>query len=89
MWTLFTRVVDFKIASRILDNYFLDGEVYVYKVVIALLMLFETQFLKQPRYMIEERLGDMHGKIDEQWLFGIIEDQVLIDGEQFYNELKQ
>lgn len=39
--TLFLRSLDFKIASRILDNYFLDGEVFAFKAAIALLLYFE------------------------------------------------
>jgi len=46
MQTIFLKAMDFKIASRILDNYFLDGEIFVFKTGIAILTYFEPRFLK-------------------------------------------
>jgi len=74
MQTIFLKAIDFKIASRILDNYFLDGEIFVFKTGIAILTYFEPRFLKQAKYDIESTLLNMRGKLDEQRLFAIIED---------------
>lgn len=87
MWTLFIKALDFHIAARILDNFLLDGEIFIFKVGIALLINFETAFLKQPRYLIEERLHNMRGHVEEHLLFAIVEDQVLIDEEEFKREI--
>lgn len=40
MQTIFLKVLDFKIATRVLDNYFLDGEIFVFKTGLALLIYF-------------------------------------------------
>lgn len=81
--------MDFKIASRILDNYFLDGEIFVFKTGIAILTYFEPRFLKQAKYDIESNLLNMRGKLDEQRLFAIIEDQVNIETKTFNDEIKK
>ena len=71
--TLFVKVLDFDVVSRIWDNFFLEGEIYAFKVCLAILMCWERQFLHLPKYKIEERLKDMHsGK-------SLIEDEVFGD----------
>ena len=87
--TLFVKNIDFKIACRLIDNYLLDGEVFILKAGIAILKYFEGRFLKMCHYQIKELLGDMRGQIDEHRLFAIIEDQITFDERKFEIELKK
>ena len=44
--TVFVKNVDFKIACRIWDNLILDGEIFVFKTGLAILVYFQSKFLK-------------------------------------------
>ena len=89
MLTVFVKNVDFKIACRIWDNLILDGEIFLYKTGLAILFYFETKFLKQCHFQIKDQLSDMRGSLDEYKLFAIIEDQMLIDEDEFNREIKK
>jgi len=44
MVTLFSKNMDCEIASRIWDNFLLDGEIFAIKTALAILKYFECQF---------------------------------------------
>lgn len=46
MLTLFSKNLDLDVASRIWDNFLLDGEIYAIKTGLAILQYYETQFMK-------------------------------------------
>jgi hypothetical protein len=46
MLSCFVRVFDFKVASRVIDCLLLDGEVFMFKAGIGLLMYYESELLK-------------------------------------------
>ena len=75
--------MDFKITCRIWDNLILDGEIFAFKTGLAILHYFQTKFLKECHFQIKEQLGNMRGLVDEHHLFGIIEDQIHIDENEF------
>ncbi len=47
MLTLFSKMLDIDIVSRIWDNFMLDGEIFAIKTAIALLMYKENQLMNQ------------------------------------------
>jgi hypothetical protein len=66
MLTLFTKNMDLDLVSRIWDNFLLDGEIFAMKTGLAILILFESKFLKETHFKIIEQLKDMHNRaIDE------------------------
>lgn len=72
--TLYTKNMDIDIASRIWDNFFLDGEIFAIKTAIAILIYLERKLIKEGHFKIIQQLKDLHnGVIDEQKLFSIIE----------------
>ncbi len=89
MQTLFLKAIDFKIATRILDNFFLDGELFVFKAGIAVLTYFESKFLKLPKFEIESILVNMRGKLVEHKFFMVLEDLVNVDSNEFNAEIKK
>jgi len=50
MLTCFVNVIDFKIACRIIDCFLLDGEVFIFKTGIALLIYFQSTLIKSSHY---------------------------------------
>ena len=50
MLSCFVRVLRFKVASRIMDCFLLDGEIFIFKAGIALLMCYESELLKLSHY---------------------------------------
>lgn len=79
MLTGFVKNLDFKIACRLWDNLILDGEVFGLRTGLAILTYFESTFLKQCHFQIKKTLANMQGLLDEEKLFAIIEDQIIID----------
>jgi len=89
MLTLYSKQLDIEIASRLWDNFLLDGEIFAIKTGLAILKIFEKSFLKQSSYSIIKQLRDMHqGGIDEERLFSLI-DSIDIDAEAYYGEIKK
>ena len=88
MLTLYSRNVDLGVASRIWDNFMLDGEIFAIKVGLAILQYFESQFLKQSYFQIIKQLKTLQGGcIEEGRLFGLIE-QISIDHGGYYSDIK-
>jgi hypothetical protein len=52
MLTLYSKLLDLDIVSRIWDNFLLDGEVFAIKVALALLKYKESQLMNQSYYRI-------------------------------------
>lgn len=44
------RVLSFRVASRVMDCFLLDGEVFIFKAIIALLMCYESDLLKSSHF---------------------------------------
>ena len=85
--TLYSKNIDIEIASRIWDNYMLDGEIFAIKTGIGLLKYFESKFLKESHFQIIRQLNNMrNGIIDEDKLFRLIE-KVEIDAEEYYGDI--
>jgi len=86
MLTLYSRNVDLGVASRIWDNFMLDGEIFAIKVGLAILQYFECQFLKQTYFQIIKQLKNL-GLMDEGRLFGLAE-EMAIDYAGYYADIQ-
>lgn len=56
MLTCFVKVLDFKVACRIIDCFLLDGEVFIFKTGVALLIYYQSTLLKSSHYQIKDQL---------------------------------
>jgi len=79
-------VLDFKIACRVIDCFLIDGEVFIYRTGIALLIYFESTLIKSSHYQIKDWLKNFF-EIDAEKLFRIIMDEVIIDEDKIKAEL--
>jgi hypothetical protein len=50
--TLYSKNVDIETAGRIWDNFLLDGEIFAIKTGLAILVYFESRFLKETHFKI-------------------------------------
>lgn len=75
MLSCMVRVLNFKTASRVMDCFLLDGEAFIIKTGIALLMCYESALLKSSHFEIKDRLRNCRD-VDEDKLFAVIFDQV-------------
>jgi len=48
--TLYSKNMEESIASRIWDNFLLDGEVFAIKAGLAILKYFESKFMKETHF---------------------------------------
>lgn len=78
MLSLFVRVLSFRTASRVIDCFLLDGEPFIYRTAIALLMYHESELLKCSHYQVKDRLRQMQST-DEDRLFHLIYDKVKLN----------
>jgi hypothetical protein len=46
--TLFNGYLSYKVILTVMDNFFLDGWAAIYRVSIAILKIYEQEFLKLP-----------------------------------------
>lgn len=67
--TLFLKPLPLDIASRIWDIYFLEGEMFLFKVALALLKLYSHQFESYPRDLCVNMLNKFPKDINEDALF--------------------
>jgi hypothetical protein len=47
MLTLYSKLLNLELVSRIWDNFLLDGEIYAIKVALGLLMYLEKELINQ------------------------------------------
>jgi hypothetical protein len=47
MLTLYSKLLNLELVSRIWDNFLLDGEIYAIKVALGLLMYLEKELMNQ------------------------------------------
>lgn len=87
LMTIFLKPLPLDIASRIWDLYFLEGEIYLFKVALALLKLYSHQFETYPREMCTNLLNQFPGDINEEELFDLIP-QFNIDPKKFKKLLR-
>jgi len=79
--SLFIKRLSFEIACRIWDNFFLDGEVYLFRTGLALLSYFESKLIKEGHAGIKLLMNRMQEEIDEDRLFKLIDRVILIKEE--------
>lgn len=48
LMTLFNGYLSYKVILTVMDNFFLDGWAAIYRVSIAILKIYEQEFLKLP-----------------------------------------
>lgn len=90
MLTLYSKILPVDLASRIWDNFFLDGEIFAMKTALALIQYRESQLTNQSYYKIIKVLrgnSNEEEMIDEERLFRLI-DAVDIDKDEYYADLK-
>ena len=73
-------------ACRIIDCFLLDGEVFIFKTAIALLIYYESLLLKSSHYQIKDKLKNFDD-VEVERLFSIIMDEVQLEEDKFSKEL--
>eukprot|EP00828_Plagiopyla_frontata_P046967 TRINITY_DN8548_c0_g1_i2.p1 TRINITY_DN8548_c0_g1~~TRINITY_DN8548_c0_g1_i2.p1 ORF type:complete len:219 (+),score=33.84 TRINITY_DN8548_c0_g1_i2:2-658(+) len=86
--TLFSSSMPIKITNRIWDNFFLEGEVFVYKVGIAILMYYELELKMATFDQAQKFLKKLPSDICEEYFFHLI-DEIKISHQQFHYYLEQ
>lgn len=85
---MFVRVLSFSVASRVIDCFLLDGEPFVYRTAIAILMYHESDLLKSSHYQIKDRLRGMQ-TTEEDRLFHLIFDKVKLNEAAIRSEIRK
>lgn len=67
--TLFLKPLPLDIASRVWDLYFLEGEIFLFKVALALLKMYSHQFESYPKDLCLNLLNKFPNDICEDSLF--------------------
>jgi cytohesin/brefeldin A-inhibited guanine nucleotide-exchange protein len=65
--SLFTKCLDFQVASRVWDNFLIEGEVFAFKTGIAFLAYHQQQFLQSTHAEIKNILRN--GNTQEESIF--------------------
>lgn len=71
-----------------MDCFLIEGEAFVFRVGLALLICCESEMLKLSHYQIKDRLRNFKD-LDEEHFFLTVQDRVVLDDEAFLNELKK
>lgn len=92
MLTLFSKVLPLELASRVWDNFLLDGEVFAMRVSLALLQYREPLLVNQSYQRIVRVLrGSRHDEetpeVEAEKLFRLVEG-VEVDRDEYYGDLK-
>jgi len=85
--TVFLKPLPLDIASRIWDIYFLEGELFLFKVALALLKMHSHQFESYPRDLCMNILNKFPRDLSEDTLFELI-GQFNIDPKKFQKLLE-
>jgi len=85
--TIFLKPLPLDIASRVWDIYFLEGEIFLFKVMLALLKMHSHQFESYPRDLCVNILNKFPKDISEESLFEHIS-QFNLDPKKFYKLLE-
>lgn len=84
--TLFLKPLPLDIASRVWDLYFLEGEIFLFKVALSLLKMYSHQFESYPRDLCVNLLSKFPKDISEDALFETIS-QFNLDPKKFHKLL--
>lgn len=85
--TLFLKPLPLDIASRVWDLYFLEGELFLFKVALSLLKMYSHQFESYPRDLCINMLERFPKDISEDALFETIS-QYNLDPKKFQKLLE-
>lgn len=85
--TVFFKPLPLDVASRVCDIYFLEGELFLFKVVLALLKMHSHQFESYPRELCINLLNKFPKDISEEALFEHIS-QFNLDPKKFQKLLE-
>jgi len=80
--TVFLKPLPVDIATRVWDLYLLEGEIYLFKVFLALLKMHSHQFETYPKEMCLNLLNRFPEDLDEEELFDTAE-QYNLDPKKF------
>jgi len=70
--TIFLKSLPIDIASRVWDLYLLEGEIFLFKVALALLKMYSHPFETYPKEMCQNLLNQFPTDLDEEELFDTI-----------------
>jgi len=70
--TLYLKALPLDIASRVWDLYFLEGEIFLFKVALSLLKMYSHQFESYPRDLCMNMLSKFPKDVSEDTLFETI-----------------
>lgn len=85
--TIFLKPLPLDIASRVWDLYLLEGEIFLFKVMLALLKMYSHPFETYPKDMVRNILNRFPADLDEEELFDTIE-QYNLDPKKFKKLLR-
>lgn len=71
-----------------MDCFLLDGEVFIIKAALSLLICCESELLKSSHYQIKDKLKNMKA-VGTEHLFAVIMDSVKVDEELYLREVKK
>ncbi|KAK3279616.1 hypothetical protein CYMTET_12508 [Cymbomonas tetramitiformis] len=72
IFSLYAKVLMLDVAARVWDNFFLEGEVFIYRTAVALLQIMEPSILNAPVEKVSRTLKHEIQHVEEITLFSAI-----------------